>query len=107
MSIGACIAVVGAIAAVVVAPASGSPSMSVPRCTAAGLVVWLASEPGGGAAGSTYYSLRFTNLSGRRCTLRGYPGISAVDLRGRQLGSAGRRSPSTIKTVALAPGGEA
>jgi hypothetical protein len=40
------------------------------------------------AAGSIYYHLEFTNLSGRACTLVGYPGVSAINLSGHQLGSA-------------------
>jgi hypothetical protein len=63
-------------------------------------VIWLNNEPGGGAAGSVYYKLEFTNLSARPCTLRGYPGVSAVDLAGRRLGAAASREafsqPSTV-----------
>jgi hypothetical protein len=64
------------------------------KCATSGLV-----------AGSTYYSLEFTNLSGHRCTLFGYPGVSAVDLGGRQLGIAGSRDAHTpSRTVNLAAG---
>jgi len=45
---------------------------------------------GDGAAGSVYYTLQFTNLSGHACTLRGYPGVSAVSLSGHQLGAPAR-----------------
>src|SRR5262249_22502552 len=46
-----------------------------------------------------------TNLSGHACTLRGYPGVSAIDLGGRQLGSAAGRNPMRpARTVTLAPG---
>jgi hypothetical protein len=56
------------------------------------------------AAGGAYYDLEFTNLSGHACTLRGYPGVSAVSLTGRHLGSpAGWGSPATT-TVRLASG---
>jgi len=57
------------------------------------LVVWLGTNEGGGAAGSVFYRLNFTNLSGHACTLAGYPGVSAVDLGGRPLGSAAGRNP--------------
>jgi hypothetical protein len=74
------------------------------KCATSGLVVWLDTH-GNGAAGSTYYSLEFTNLSGHRCTLFGYPGVSAVDLGGRQLGIAGSRDAHTpSRTVNLAAG---
>ena len=70
--------------------------------------MWLNTQAGGAAAGSTYYKLEFTNLSGRACTLRGYPGVSAVDLRGRQVGSAAGRNPTyPLRTITLKPGASA
>lgn len=90
------------------APGSSTVSRATTACATAGLVVWLNNQPGGAAAGSTYHELEFTNLSGRACTLRGYPGVSAVDLRGRQLGSAAGRNPThTPTTITLAPGASA
>src|ERR1700736_3708798 len=82
-----CALTVLAAAGVAVAGASG-----VPRCTTADLVVWLDTQ-GNGAAGSSYYSLELTNLSGRRCTVSGYPGVTAVNLAGHQLGRAATRDP--------------
>jgi Protein of unknown function (DUF4232) len=38
----------------------------------------LSAGTGSGAAGSTYYSLDFTNVSRSTCTLDGYPGVSFV-----------------------------
>ncbi|HLH65067.1 MAG TPA: DUF4232 domain-containing protein [Solirubrobacteraceae bacterium] len=82
-------------------------SALVPACSSAGLVTWLDTQ-GNGAAGTIYYTLNFTNLSGARCTLRGYPGVSAVDLRGRQLGNAASRNRiGRVRTVMLGPGGTA
>ena len=79
------------------------PAATTPTCTTAGLVVWLDTSAGGGAAGSTYYSLDFTNLSGHRCTLQGFPGISALDLGGRQLGrAASRNTTGKVRVVSLA-----
>jgi hypothetical protein len=57
------------------------------ECATSGLVVWL-NTVGNGTAGSIYYTLEFTNLSGHACTLHGYPGVSALGLGGQQLGSA-------------------
>jgi hypothetical protein len=69
------------------------------------LVVWIGTNEGGGAAGSVFYNVNFTNLSARACTLAGYPGVSAVDLGGRQLGSpAGRNSQQPLRVVTLRPG---
>ncbi len=78
-----------------------------PRCATSGLVVWLDVPPGNHYAGGAAYDLEFTNLSGHACTLRGYPGVSAVSLGGRQIGSpAGWGSPATT-TVRLASGATA
>lgn len=71
------------------------------RCTA-GLDVWLNSE-GSGAAGSVYYKLEFTNLSGAACSISGYPGVSATNLRGGKLGRAAVREtgqPPGLVTLA-------
>ena len=79
-----------------------------PRCATSGLVIWLDTRSGGAAAGSVYYALELTNLSGHACTLRGYPGVSAVDLSGRQLGSASSRDPAQApRSVRLAHGASA
>ena len=84
-----------------------APAAATQRCATSGLVVWLDTR-GEGAAGSTYYRLEFTNLSGRACSLRGYPGVSAVDLRGRRLGSAASRNRARPRrTVVLASGATA
>jgi hypothetical protein len=90
-------------AQLVSASASGAP-----QCKTAGLVIWLQDEPGGGTAGSIYYKLELTNLSGHACTLRGYPGVSAVALDGRQLGGGSSHEASrSPRLVTLADGGEA
>src|ERR1700722_5068290 len=62
---------------------------SIPRCTASDLGVWLAVDQGNGTAGTSYYPLEFTNLSHHTCYLYGYPGVSARDRNGHQLGSPG------------------
>ena len=57
-----------------------------------------------GAAGSMYYPLQFTNLSRHACAMRGFPGVSAVDRNGHQLGSpASRDHVIPARTVVLAP----
>ena len=60
----------------------------------------------GGAAGSIYYPLDFTNISGSPCTLFGYPGVSFVTGQsGTQLGRAATRNPVAHPvTITLAPG---
>jgi Domain of unknown function (DUF4232) len=84
-------------------PALGAPS-SPPACATSGLVVWMNTD-GNGTAGTIFYKLKFTNLSGHTCTLRGFPGVSAVKLNGHQLGSAaGRDQTTAAKTVSIAYG---
>jgi hypothetical protein len=85
-------------------PAAHASTTTTPACRTSALVVWIDTH-GDGAAGSTFYHLEFTNLSGSRCTLTGYPGVSAVDLAGRRLGSPAARDPATgPRTVTLAAG---
>jgi Protein of unknown function (DUF4232) len=80
---------------------------STPKCATSGLVVWLNTQ-GDGAAGSISYTLEFTNLSARTCTVGGYPGVSAVNLAGHQLGSAASRDTAhTPRTVTLTSGASA
>lgn len=107
--LGAAVAVSAAAAVSGFVGAGAAPAgvVSVPGCATSGLVVWLDTQ-GSGAAGSTYYNLELTNLSGRACTLFGYPGVSAVDLAGRQLGSAAGRDPvHRPRLVTLARGATA
>src|ERR1700689_5164837 len=63
-------------------------SASSPSCATSTTVVWLYIPAGSAAAGSSFFDLRFTNLSGHTCVLGGHPGVSAVNLSGQQLGSA-------------------
>jgi hypothetical protein len=63
-------------------------------------VTWL-DTAGNGAAGTTFYVLNFINI-GPTCTLRGYPGVSAVGQTGHQIGNAARRQNSVkIKPITL------
>jgi Protein of unknown function (DUF4232) len=79
---------------------------ATPACATSGLDIWLNTQ-GNGAAGTIYYELEFTNLSGATCTLFGYPGVSGTDLNGNQLGSAAARIGATPQTVTLANGATA
>jgi hypothetical protein len=87
---------------------AGGATTTAARCTPGRLVVWLQNPQGGAAAGSTYHRLAFTNISGRACSLLGYPGVSGVDLAGRQLGSAASRDNARApRLVTLANGATA
>jgi hypothetical protein len=81
---------------------------AVPACTASDLGAWVAVTQGNGAAGSVFYPLQFTNLSRHACAMRGFPGVSAIDRNGHQLGSpAGWDHVVPARTVVLAPGATA
>ena len=74
-----------------------------PACVRSWLTSW-AGVPGDATAGSTYYQLEISNVSGQTCTLYGFPGVSALGSGGKQLGSAaGRNHSHTELTVTLRP----
>jgi hypothetical protein len=62
---------------------------------------------GNGTAGTTFYPLRFVNRSGRDCTLFGYPGVSSVTRRHRQIGSPAVRVRLPARPVRLGAHGGA
>jgi hypothetical protein len=83
-------------------------SAPVSACQANQLGVWIALAQSNGAAGTIYYPLNFTNVSGRTCSLHGFPGVSAIARSGHQLGSpAGWATRVAARTVVLAPGATA
>lgn len=87
------------------AAASAAPAPApVPRCTSGQLNVWVSPDSANGTAGTTYYHLDITNISGRECVLNGWPGVAATDSRGRQLGGpATRINRPGATTVAIFP----
>ena len=88
------------------AAAGGPAAASTPACATSGLVIWL-NTPGSGFAGGQDYTVNFTNLSGRACTLRGYPGVSAVSISGRQIGRPAGWAAARPAMVRLADGATA
>jgi hypothetical protein len=84
--------------------ATPASSAAPPLCKTSGLVIWIDTQSDA-TAGTIFYTLNFTNLSGRACTLRGFPGVSAVNLHGGMLGKAAARvSGQTVKSVTLTTG---
>jgi Protein of unknown function (DUF4232) len=85
-------------------------SAAIPKCAALGqhgyVSVWVADGQANGAAGTIYYPLEFTNLSGHSCSMHGFPGVSAISRSGRQLGSPARwrSGGGTPRTVIVRPG---
>jgi len=109
--------------------ASPSYGLSGRVCPASGLEAWLglgAASPASGASGAspgnarppgaypgheTYYTLEFTNVSNRTCSLFGYPEVSAYrdsPAAGRPIGGTAIRDTSVRpKPVMLEPGATA
>ena len=98
----------GSPGAALAADTSHAAPAAVRACTAEDLGAWVAVTQVNGTAGSSYWPLQFTNLSRHSCAMRGFPGVSAVDRNGHQLGSpAGRDHVIPARTVVLAPGATA
>ncbi len=88
-----------------VAPTSRSTTASgLAACATANLSVGLQTNAGGGAAGSQYIPISFTNTSGTACAMYGFPGVSFVTgPNGSQIGAPAARQasfPSVTVTVA-------
>lgn len=91
-------------------PVSSAPA-GLATCTTAGLSMTIDPKQAGGAAGSTYYPVDFTNTADSTCAMSGYPGVSFVtkaNAAGQQIGAAAQRNPQFgAVVVRLAPGGHA
>jgi hypothetical protein len=90
-------------AALIAAPAASAAPLARP-CAPANLVVWAGAKMGGGTAGGYEYEIKFTNLGSAACTLAGFPGVAAVDLKGNRIGAAASHGPGKVRQVLLAPG---
>jgi hypothetical protein len=80
-------------------------AVSPPACTHAQVRLQIGTATG--TAGTFFYPLTFINRSGRACTLRGYPGVSSVTRRHRQIGSPASREAFPVRRVWLSPHGGA
>jgi hypothetical protein len=93
---------------------SFSSDVSARVCATSGLQAWLGLGTATGATGirpaqGTYYTLEFTNVSDRACSLFGYPEVYLDTPKARgAIGSAAARDTSVRpKPVMLAPGATA
>ncbi len=77
-------------------------------CQSAALKVTVDTSQAGGAAGSMYYPVNFTNTSAAACGLYGYPGMSfvtAAGSAGRRIGAAAQRDPAFANLSVRLPAG--
>lgn len=93
------------------APTQATPTqptpVSTPECATADLRIWVARDKGGGAMGTQYYLIEFTNVSDHSCQMRGYPGVSAIADAHQVGNSAVRDGVIKVSTVTLQPGATA
>ncbi len=75
---------------------------AVPECTTSVLHATIGDTEGG--AGSVFTTLVLRNVGHAACFVQGYPGISLVDSKGRQIGKAATRTPAVAKRIVLRPG---
>jgi hypothetical protein len=105
-----CLPVLAALAlcaVVLLAPAASEARGGPAPCASKDTVIWVGEEPGGGAAGSVYYRIEFTNLGETKCTVNGYPNVRAVDLKGQRVGAYAQKEPGKKPKVTLGPGDSA
>src|SRR5258708_25414097 len=74
----------------------------LPGCRSANTRVWYG-LPGDGAAGHIFYQLQFSNIGHSACTFFGYPGVSALDIHGHQVGKPATHTGAKLP-LTLAPG---
>ena len=86
----------------------GQGSTATGACAPSSLRVTVDAAAAGAAAGSTFYPIDFTNGSGVRCLLDGYPGAWFATPAGHRIGSAASRDRTVAAhPVALRPGATA
>jgi hypothetical protein len=76
---------------------------AVPACATDGLGISVGgpTDPG---AGSVTYPITFTDKGTSACTLDGFPGVSAVNAAGQQIGQAATRTTQAPSVVVIQPG---
>jgi hypothetical protein len=76
-----------------------------PRCRTADLALSVNAKGAGG--GKSFYAIVLRSKGDRACTLKGYPGVSMLDAKGRQIGRSAKRLSGghPVRPVTLDPGG--
>jgi hypothetical protein len=75
-------------------------------CAAANTRVWYGNAEGGAAAGHTFIEFQLSNTGRSTCSFFGYPGVSALNSGGTEVGKPASHAGTKI-TVSLAPGATA
>ncbi len=78
---------------------------AVPACRAANTRIWYG-LPSGVATGHAFFELQFSNIGRSACTFFGYPGVSALDRHGHEVGLPATHSGGRVG-VTLQPRGTA
>ena len=108
LAAGAGVAVAAILLPTAALASSGSAAQGSHRaatCAADKTRLWYG-EPVGVAAGHSYVEFQLSNTSRSTCSFFGYPGVSALNSRGTEVGKPARHAGTKI-TVRLAPGATA
>jgi uncharacterized cupredoxin-like copper-binding protein len=108
LAVGAGLAVAAILLPTAALAASGSAARAAhpaATCAAASTRVWYG-EPVGVAAGHSYVEFQLSNTGRSTCAFFGYPGVSALNSNGTEVGKPARHAGAKI-TVTLAPGATA
>lgn len=95
---------VAALASPAVSVASGhAAAQAVPACKSAQSRVWYG-LPADNATGHAFFQLQISNIGHSTCTFFGYPGVSALNSQGNQVGRPASHYGPRL-SVTLKPGG--
>lgn len=89
-------------AALGMGPLHGHAVAGVPECSTGALRATIGGHNAG--AGNIYTTLVLRNAGHKACLVQGYPGVSLVDRKGRQIGRAARRVAALAAPIILQPG---
>ena len=92
-------------AALASSAASSSAAAPAGTCAATTTRLWYG-VPSDGAAGSSFWQIELTNVGHTTCTFFGYPGVSALDIHGHEVGKPASHKGAKVSST-LAPGATA
>jgi hypothetical protein len=85
--------------------ASDAASQAASRCHSAQTRVWFG-LPADDATGHSFFQVQISNIGHAACTFRGFPGVSALNSHGNQVGRPASHHGHRV-SVTLQPGGTA